>query len=132
MALGEDPRTLAGYLGDCEQAWKEGRHRVRNRRTYEDYEEMGRYLEAAQEAVGKAMSKSFDMFGGLDPVTDDRAPGIDRRPRPTSYDEKILAASTLLESLRSELAMNFQVEIPESEVPAGKPRTPSPFDREDR
>lgn len=104
----------------------------RNRRTYEDYEEMGRYLEAAQEAVGQAMSKSYDMFGGLDPVTDDRDDAIDRRPRLTSYDEKILNASMALESLRSELAMNFHAEVPESEVPAGKPRTPSPFTREDR
>ena len=43
------------------------------RRTYEDYEEMGRYLEAAQFAVSKAQRKSFDMFGGLKALTEDSA-----------------------------------------------------------
>lgn len=98
------------------------------RRTYEDYEEMGRYLEAAQFAVSKAQRKSFDMFGGLKSLTEDTVT-MERRRTPTSYDETILEAVLILETLRSELAADFHAEIAESEVPSGKPRTPPPFGR---
>jgi hypothetical protein len=100
------------------------------RRTYEDYEEMGRYLKAAEEAVHRAQTKSFDMFGGLDPLTEvGETVTLDTRPSPTSYDKEILQLVVTLNNLRSELAMNFHAEIAESEVPPGKPRTPPPFDR---
>ena len=97
-------------------------------RTYEDYEEMGRYLQAAYEAVGKMQGKSFDMFGGLEALTEGTVT-METRPAPTSYDTTILQLVVRLQELRSELATEFHAEIEESEVPPGKPRTPPPFDR---
>lgn len=103
------------------------------RRTYEDYEELGRYLDAAQEAIHKAQAKSFNMFGGLEPRAEvGETVTLETRPAPTSYDKQILQAVVILNNLGSELAMNFHAEIEESEVPLGKPRTPPPFDREAR
>lgn len=102
----------------------------RNRRTYEDYEELGRHLETAEEAVRQAQTKSLDMFGGLHPVTDDPVVTMDTRPRLTSHDGRLLDLAVLLIKLRSELAMDFRAEISESEVPPGKPKIPPPFGRE--
>ena len=98
------------------------------RRTYEDYEEMGRYLEAAQFAVSKAQRKSFDMFGGLKALTEGTVT-METGLTPTSYDETIVEAVLILEKLRSELAAGFHAEIGESVVPPGKPRMPPPFGR---
>jgi hypothetical protein len=97
-------------------------------RTYEDYVELGRYLEAAQYAIAKAQRKSFDMFGGLDPLTLGVVT-METRPTPTSYDKTILQLVVALERLRSDLGVEFHAEIDESEVPPGKPRTPAPFGR---
>jgi hypothetical protein len=101
----------------------------RPQRVYEDYEEMGQYLQSAREGVLQAQAKSFDMFGGLDPLTEGTVT-METTPTPTSYDTNILQLVLILNDLRSELAMNFHAEIEESEVPPGKPRTPPPFDSE--
>jgi hypothetical protein len=101
---------------------------MNEQRTYEDYEGLARYLKTAEEAVHLAQRKVFDMFGGLDPLV---GPGEtvtpETRPGPTIYDEYILEVVLRLQRLRSELIANFQAEIPESEVPLGKPRTPPAF-----
>jgi hypothetical protein len=100
----------------------------RRERTYEDYEEMGRYLWAAYEAISEAQGKSFEMFGGLEALTEGTAT-METRPAPTSYDDTILELAVTLEHLISELATNFYAEIDESQVPPGKPRIPPPFER---
>lgn len=102
---------------------------MKDKRAYEDYEELGRYLQAAEEAVSRAQTKSLDMFGGLKPVTEDRPVTMDQRPRLTSHDGRLLDAAMILRKLGSELAMDFRAEVPESEVPPGKPPIPPPFDR---
>ena len=100
----------------------------RKERTYEDYEELGRYLEAAEEDVRRAQRKTLDMIRGLKPLSEDRPVTMETRPAPTSHDRRILELVIILDYLRSELAMDFHAEVPESEVPPDRPRTPSPFD----
>ena len=91
---------------------------MNDQRTYEDYEELARYLKTAQKAADQAQGKIFDMFGGLDPLVE---PGEtvtpETRPRPTVYDEYILEVILRLQRLSGELIANFRAEMPESELP---------------
>jgi hypothetical protein len=96
---------------------------MNEQRTYEDYEELGRHLKTAEEAAHLIQEKVFDMFGGLGPSPLDPL----GRSDPNDYDEYILEVIVRLQRLRSDLFSNFHAEIPESEVPPGKPRTPPYF-----
>jgi hypothetical protein len=91
-------------------------------RGYEDYEELGRRIIAAQEASSQVAALIMHMW----PVEAE-----DRRPLPSQYDDEMLRRTLDLNELVSQLSLEFHAEIPESEVPPGKPRTPPPFDRQD-
>ena len=78
------------FRGRPPETAREGRNGVSaEQRTYEDYEEIGRYLIAAKESVTNLQRKSFDMFGGLEPLTEGTVT-METRPRPTAYDSTIL------------------------------------------
>jgi hypothetical protein len=86
---------------------------MNDERTYEDYEELGRYLKTAEEAVDQAQMKIFDMFGGLDPLVE---PGEtvtpETRPRPNLYDKRVLDIMVRIHHLQNLLAENRRVEFP--------------------
>lgn len=94
---------------------------MKGERTYEDFEDLGQKLIAAQRALGELQSKLMWMFL----AEDERG-----RPLPTSYDRDLLERTVSLARLRSQLALEYRTEAPE--VPEGKPEIPPPFDREDR
>ena len=86
---------------------------MNDERTYEDYEELERYLRTAAEAVDQAQMKIFDMFGGLDPLVE---PGEtvtpETRPRPNVYDEQVLDIMVRIHQLQNQLAANRRAELP--------------------
>lgn len=92
-------------------------------RTYEDYEELAKLLDDAEAAVAQVQGKLMDMF----PV-EAFEEGY-KLPAPSRYDELALHATLKLDELRSDLLLEFRNEVPESELPPGKPRT-NPFERE--
>jgi len=89
-------------------------------RSYDDYEELGHYIEAASDALGQAQGKLMYMF----PLEDE-----DRRALPSKYDEHALDVRFALERLREVIAVEFDAELPELEVPPDKPSRPRPFGR---
>ena len=94
---------------------------MKGKRAYEDYEELGRRLIAAQKALGELSSLIFGMFQSHD----DRG-----RPMPSTYDSELLKRHLGLKRLISQLALEYRSEAPD--VPEGKPEIPPPFDRQDR
>jgi hypothetical protein len=90
-----------------------------NRKTYQDYEELGRRLVAVEKATAELSSLVFGMFQSQD----DRG-----RPVPSSYDTELLKRRLDLDRLVSGLTFEYRTEAPE--VPEGKPEAPPPFDRE--
>lgn len=93
---------------------------MKGKRTYEDYEELGRRLIAAQKALGELSSLVFGMF----PTHDELG-----RPLPTAYDSDLLERHIVLDQLVSQMALEYEGEAPD--VQEGKPPVPPPFDREE-
>ncbi len=89
------------------------------RRTYADYEELGRYLNELEKALGAFQTKVMDMWE----YQDEKG-----RPTPSAYDKQVLDMVLKRQDLHSRLALEFRTEISDPDVPAGKPRIPSPFD----
>lgn len=90
-------------------------------RSYEDYEELGRYLEDVDDALGQLQGKLMYMF----PLEDE-----ERRPLPSEYEGHTLDVRFALDKLRYAIVLELDAELPGLEVPPGKPRKPPPFDRE--
>lgn len=91
-------------------------------RSYEDYEELGRYFEAASDALGQVQGKLMYMF----PLLDE-----DNRELPSVYLEHALDARTALDKLRNDITAELDAELPGLEVPSGKPGKPRPFGQGD-
>lgn len=93
---------------------------MKGKRTYEDYEELGRRLIAARKALGELSSFVFGMFQSYDDIG---------RPMPSSYDRDLMRRHMDLSQLVSQLALEYRSEVPD--VPPGKPPVPPPFGKEE-
>lgn len=89
---------------------------AKTQRRYENYEELGRRLMAADEALGDLSSFVFGMFQS----SDERG-----RPVPSTYDVDLMNRHLYLSDLISQLSLEYHAEAPE--VPEGKPPIPPPF-----
>jgi hypothetical protein len=91
------------------------------RREYEDYEELGRRLEALREALFALQGQVILMW--------DLGSGETEQTRHLAHDVRVLDMVYTLEQLHQDLALELAAEVDEKEVPEGKPRFPSPLDR---
>jgi hypothetical protein len=78
------------------------------KRTRDDYEELGRLIDAAEDAVGRVQGMIMHMFSTLDE---------ENRQLPTRYDEKALAVTLALGELRDELDLERRGDIGGPEAP---------------
>ena len=76
------------------------------RPTREDYEELGRLLDAAEEAVARVQGMTMYMFSRRDQ---------ENRPLPTRYEERAYEIQLALAKLRSELDLERRADLGEPE-----------------
>lgn len=93
------------------------------RREYRDYEELGRRLDALDEALAAFQQQVVHMW--------DLGSGESKQTRHLAPDAQVLRIVVSLQHLHRQLALEFAAEIDEADVPEGKPRFPPPFDRRD-
>jgi hypothetical protein len=76
------------------------------RRTSKDYEELGRLLDAAEDAVARVQGMTMYMFSRRDQ---------ENRPLPTRYEERAYEIQLGLRKLRSELDLERRADLGEPE-----------------
>jgi hypothetical protein len=76
------------------------------RPTREDYEELGRLLDAAEEAVARVQGMTMSMFSMRDQ---------ENRPLPTRYEERAYEIQLALAKLRYELDLERRADLGEPE-----------------
>jgi hypothetical protein len=76
------------------------------RRTSKDYEELGRLLDAAEDAVARVQGMTMYMFSRRDQ---------ENRPLPTRYEERAYEIQLALAKLRSELDLERRADLGEPE-----------------
>jgi hypothetical protein len=76
------------------------------RPTREDYEELGRLIDAAEDAVARVQGMTMAMFSGRDQ---------ENRPLPTPYEERAYEINLALHKLRSELDLERRADLGEPE-----------------
>ena len=76
------------------------------RPTREDYEELWRLIDAAEDAVARVQGMTMAMFSGRDQ---------EHRPLPTRYDERAYEINLALHKLRSELDLQRRIDLGEPE-----------------
>ncbi len=91
------------------------------RREYEDYEELGRRLEVLDAALLAFQQQVVKMWG--------LGSGEAEETRHLAPDVPVLEMVLRLQRLHQQLTREFSAEVEEADVPEGKPRCPTPFDR---
>jgi hypothetical protein len=76
------------------------------RPTREDYEELGRLLDAAEDAVARVQGMTMSMFSRRDQ---------ENRPLPTRYEERAYEIQLALAKLRYELDLEPRADLGEPE-----------------
>ena len=74
------------------------------RRTSKDYEELGRLLDAAEDAVARVQGMTMYMFSRRDQ---------ENRPLPTRFEERAYEINLALQKLRSELELERRADLGE-------------------
>ena len=76
------------------------------RPTREDYEELGRLIDAAEDAVARVQGMTMSMFSRRDQ---------ENRPLPTRFEERAYEIQLALAKLRSELDLERRADLGEPE-----------------
>ncbi len=92
-----------------------------SRREYEDYEELGRRLEAFEDALLALQDQVVKMW--------EMGRGTTEQTRLLAPDAQVLSMVVTTQRLHQDLALQCAAEVEEKDVPEGKPRIPPPFDR---
>lgn len=91
------------------------------RREYGDYEELGRKLEALEEALLDFQQQVVRMW--------ELGSGASEETRHLAHDAQVLSMVLTLQRLHQQLALEFAAEVDRADVPEGKPHVPPPFDQ---